>query len=403
MKLRYLLFILIVCCSCKRSVPPANTLNAGVIIEGAYTYYPIKDNRIPVDLDKPQKVSLFDYFSHIELIPLETNDDVLIGRVWQIIEHQDKYYIFDFHNAQRCVLVFDESGKFSHKIGKIGQGPGEYSNIEYVYINPFTGNIDFLQPFGQIFSYDLSGNHVMTSHTITNDTLRAVSEMMAISEKTYVFRSGGNSPNITYYDMEEKRILYQAYENHNTSRAIPAFLNYRGQCYFHAFYDNVVYEVGPTSLTESYMWDFGKYNYKANHGFTEDIRFDRIARIAAANALPYWMIMQGQNNRYVMAQIAVKSENGAWTLEDRERAYLIYEKSTDECKYITQFVENVEFLRALSVMNLTNDYVLSFCEHGELAKFVTEDILDENNRKKYIDLINEKEEMNPVLIKYYFR
>ena len=45
--------------------------------------------------------------------------------------------------------------------------------------------------------------------------------------------------------------------------------------------------------------------------------------------------------------------------------------------------------------------MLSFCLHGELARFVTEDMMDETNRKKYIDLINEKEEMNLILIKYY--
>ena len=115
------------------------------------------------------------------------------------------------------------------------------------------------------------------------------------------------------------------------------------------------------------------------------------------------MLMQGQNNRYVMAQIVVKSENRVYPMQqDSERAYLIYDKSTDECNFIKQFVEPVEFLRTSSIMILTNDYVLSFCEHGELDKFVTEDMLDENNRKKYVDLINKKEEMNPILIKYYF-
>ena len=404
MELRHLLFILIVWCSCNRSAPPTETLHADVIMEGSYTYYPIKNNRIPVDLDKPQKVSLFDYFSHIELIPLETNDEVLVGRIYKIIEHQHNYYIFDRHSAIYCVQVFDEEGKFSHKIGKKGQGPGEYLNIEDIFINPFAGHIDFLQPFGLIFSYDLSGNHIYTSHRITNDTLRAISQFIAISETAYVFYSFGNSPSITLYDMEEKSILYQAYENQSASMAKPAFFNYHGRYYFYPFFDNVVYEIGPSSLSESYTWDFGKYNYDANHGFTAEIRPDSRARSEAANALPYWMLMQGQNNRYVMAQIAVKSENRVLPIErDMETAYLIYDKSTDECKFIQQFAEPVEFVRTFSVMNVTNDYLLSFCEHGELDRFVTEDMLDEHNRKKYVDLLNEKEEMNPILIKYYFK
>jgi len=404
MKLRHLLFILIVWCSCNRQTPPNHTLNAGVIMEDSCAYYPIKNNRIPVNLDHPQKVSLFDYFKHIELIPLETNDTILIGRLEKIIEHQNRYYIFDGHRTQLCVKVFDESGKFSHKIGKKGQGPGEYSYIEDVFINPFTGNIELLQPFGRIYTYDLSGKYVMTSHTITNDTLRAINRFIAISENIFVFFSFGNSPSITYYNMAAKRILFQAYENHSVTMPVTAFFNYHGQWYFHGRFDNMVYELGPTSLTESYRWDFGKYNYEANHGFTAEIRNDSKALAEAALILPYWMIMQGQNNRYVMAQISVKYENRVHPLQqDSERAYLIYDKSKDECKFIKQFTELVEFLRITSVMNLTNEYLLSFCEHGELAKFVNADMLDENNRKKYNDLINEKTEMNPILIKYYFK
>lgn len=37
-----------------------------------------EDNVIQVDLDNPEKASLFDYFRSIELIPLETSSDVLV-------------------------------------------------------------------------------------------------------------------------------------------------------------------------------------------------------------------------------------------------------------------------------------------------------------------------------------
>lgn len=37
-----------------------------------------EDNVIQVDLDNPEKASLFNYFRSIELIPLETSPDVLV-------------------------------------------------------------------------------------------------------------------------------------------------------------------------------------------------------------------------------------------------------------------------------------------------------------------------------------
>jgi hypothetical protein len=53
------------------------------------------DGTIFVDMDYPEKVSLSDYFSSIELIPLETSPDVLIAGITKIIICQDRYYMLD--------------------------------------------------------------------------------------------------------------------------------------------------------------------------------------------------------------------------------------------------------------------------------------------------------------------
>ncbi|WP_456086416.1 hypothetical protein [Parabacteroides sp.] len=86
-------------------------------------------------------------------------------------------------------------------------------------------------------------------------------------------------------------------------------------------------------------------------------------------------------------------------LRDSARAYLIHDKSIDECKYIKYFTESVGFIPR----KITNEYVLTWYEHGELENYITEDMLDENNRKKYHELLNAKEEMNPIIVKYYFK
>ena len=67
---------------------------------------------------------------------------------------------------------------------------------------------------------------------------------------------------------------------------------------------------------------------------------------------------------------------------------------------IDRFVEPVGFLPE----TVTDEYVLSYCTHGELEKYVTAGMLDETNRQKYDNLMKADEEMNPViLIKYYFK
>jgi len=120
MNFRYLFYILLVCSSCGRSnqatVSDTDTNLSVVIVEDSSEHFSIKDNIIKVDLNKPQQASLFDYFKHIELIPLETNDDVLIGIMRKIIYYQKKYYVLDTFFQKYKVFVFDESGKFIKQI-----------------------------------------------------------------------------------------------------------------------------------------------------------------------------------------------------------------------------------------------------------------------------------------------
>lgn len=115
---------------------------------------------ILVDLDQPEKASLFDYFRSIEVIPLETSSDILIQGITKVVAHQDYYYALD--KPLCLIFVFDKTGKFLFKIGTRGQGAGEYAFIEDFNINPFSGNIEILEPYGRIHTYDLSGKFIET-------------------------------------------------------------------------------------------------------------------------------------------------------------------------------------------------------------------------------------------------
>jgi hypothetical protein len=50
---------------------------------------------------------------------------------------------------------------------------------------------------------------------------------------------------------------------------------------------------------------------------------------------------------------------------------------------------------------VTDEYVLGYCNPGELEQYVTEDMLDEESRKEYNELIHV--DANPVILKYYFK
>jgi hypothetical protein len=62
---------------------------------------PQVDDVIFVDLNRPERASLFDYFHSIELIPLETSSDVLLVGISKMMVHDGKYYLCITDAAQR--------------------------------------------------------------------------------------------------------------------------------------------------------------------------------------------------------------------------------------------------------------------------------------------------------------
>ena len=76
------------------------------------------------------KKSFSSFIDTIELIPLETTEDNLIGEITRIVFHDKKYYVRSTNSMQNGKLfVFDETRKFIRRIGKNGNGPGEFVNF----------------------------------------------------------------------------------------------------------------------------------------------------------------------------------------------------------------------------------------------------------------------------------
>lgn len=73
-----------------------------------------------------EDVYLSDIINVKSIIPLETKTESLIGDCKKILKFADKYYISFNRNA---LVVFNEQGEFIRAIGKIGNGPGEYTSI----------------------------------------------------------------------------------------------------------------------------------------------------------------------------------------------------------------------------------------------------------------------------------
>ncbi|WP_057938619.1 6-bladed beta-propeller [Algoriphagus resistens] len=74
----------------------------------------------------------------IDYISLETNEESFLSLIQDIEIYKDRVFVVDFPGR---ILVFDINGKFLQRIGKEGEGPGEFYNLNSFVINKETETV----------------------------------------------------------------------------------------------------------------------------------------------------------------------------------------------------------------------------------------------------------------------
>lgn len=82
---------------------------------------------IEKNIDNIKTVKMSDFGSDLEYIPLETRTDLILGSLVKAVLYDDKIFVSD----QNQIYMFTRGGEFIRKIGKKGNGPGEYSSPNF--------------------------------------------------------------------------------------------------------------------------------------------------------------------------------------------------------------------------------------------------------------------------------
>ena len=230
---------------------------------------------------KYQRVYCSDYFSSIELIPLETNDNSIIGirlldnlvlvndsLIFVISEHHTGNIVYSW--MPRDLLVFDRSGNFLNQIGRIGQGPRDYLGIQNVYLNIEKPTI-FIDDQLSIIEYDFAGKFIDSFRKpntlgIMTDHSNFVGENLFFGSIGYYATRGNNYflfdrtgtviksfPDYYLLDSDDARNVWT---NKSRSFRIDENLYIKD-----SGINDTIYIVENMSLNPLYVFDFGKYKY----------------------------------------------------------------------------------------------------------------------------------------------
>ncbi len=122
------------------------------------------------------------------------SDDVLIGNIVGIVvDEQGRVFIAD--NQQHSILVFDADGNFVATIGRKGQGPGEFQDI-----NAITANSNRLYIFDdtlkRISVFSLDSLMLSSTFPINSGDVNHVEEV--VSRLTQIYALGDNRLLVQY-------------------------------------------------------------------------------------------------------------------------------------------------------------------------------------------------------------
>jgi len=117
--------------------------------------------RIPIEYRKASSIKLSEFVESIDVVPLETTEDNLIGEVGRIVFIDNKYYIKSTNGRQNAkIFVFNTGGNFLFKIDHRGVGPGEYIEMKDFQILQDSLLMTASNSDYKTNLYDLKGNFI---------------------------------------------------------------------------------------------------------------------------------------------------------------------------------------------------------------------------------------------------
>lgn len=351
-----------------------------------------------IDLDKAEEFSIYDIFSKVDVIPLQTSDSTLCSGMQALI-YKNNIFFRDYR--QNIILCFDTLGNYRYKINSQGRGANEYTGILNISIDRFNDRLLILS-FHSLLQYDLNGkfiqkiqypqNLIVHAATMMNkDTLLCITETANIN-KSYV---------LNYISLKEKQIIASYYKEDPIFPINREISYYNKNFFYHIPKASFVYNVTTSKPQLAYQWDLGKYNYDYRNLSIPEFKNRQEMQ---KNQIPwlyknckYFFDLTQENNRYIYACFTLLANcNGQ--KEKAPQYHVFWNKRTNTSKIISKFKEGNTIFRRNS--NWTDNAIYCVFEKSTISHSINTKTLTLENQK-----IIEKlpEDTNPIILKYIFR
>ena len=372
-----------------------------------------------IDLSKNQTVSVFDVFSDIHVIQLETSEDFLINRIGpigQIEYYDDRYYILDAHSQQ--IFCFDKYGQFVFKIDSQGKGPGEYHQINVIAIDRNNKQLVILDPAVQrVHFYNLNGEF-LSSRYIRDDKVLGLARVYPMDDSLLLLISV-TYEHLLFYSLKEDKTVYAAYPyDFRPNAAFSPIDNvyfFNNEVFFSPPLGSDIVNVTNMNPEPYFTWCFGPDN-------NSDQQINRLLKELSNRQKHYMLPYQAVGKNKILNHYILKSfENGRFRIAaiefDYDFKFVVIDKNKDQTLVFSAFKEGIrlpyEYIQSdRAIAFYKPDFAprtISMIEKDGLQDYYfkrnhllyTPDILHEDCRK----IIENHDPMkdNPYLVIYTFK
>ena len=361
-----------------------------------------KGRVIHVDIE-PQEVAVEDLFDRIEVVPLETNDSSLIYYIYNSCVSDSDIYVQDFRAM--VVYRFGADGKFKNRIGRIGQGPGEFSLAYGFDRSQYNDHIYIISAFGKVHEYTPAGEFIEDYNLPRRP---AYHNIKLIDDSTFMTWSSsdfGEEP-VTVLNADFDSVLYlPQMSNHlaDISYSDPNFFNFEDLLHIGLCYNRKVYAITRDSTYVEYEWDFGERNLPEEVLTKHDIDPNSVSLAEAQDrsekfhkdlSITSFLYGHGSNGLYDYVTYRDDSKSNG-----KDNNLLIHYKVFRDKKtgknIVFDKLSNGMIIKGPMVM--TEDYILYQIPWRELPLY--EEYLPEGMKLSDID----PDDDNPVLARFYFK
>lgn len=350
-------------------------------------------NAVNITLNDKGSLALDEkYATFIDTIRLETNDKSLLRMISRICVDDDLYFIFD--ESLSKIVLFDKEGNYVNHIYKVGQGPGEYSQLSDIYVDTIEKQIVLLcdRP-EKIMFFNYEGEFIKEKYL--NILYRQIA-----SDNEYIYLD-----NPFHTELENSQIIILNREGDIVSYGLPLLPNpginlmapgntFTKNSTINCVrrFDNSIYELKNGIVNQRYNIDFKQHNLPENifEGIQTPTQLHDLAR---EKGYIYCMFNISEGEKYIFVNTNI--------------GIFILDKEKNEIQEI-DFIKN-PFIPAYTKSNfpinntngifacIYSSYI--FNEHKEKIQNGTSKL----NEKQREFVLSVKEEDNPILFLYQLK